>query len=198
MIQGKLNVKHIPPPEHIRLILSEVDSLSTLGDLLPLTDPLFAVFCSVKCPASIILKTYDLAQRLKDHKTPVISGFHSPVEQEMLVTLLRGEVPIIVCPARSIDKMRIPAHWKPHIENGRMGIVSPFPDHLRRATQESAATRNHLVAALASQVFIAYAEPGGKTEAFARTLIADGVDVRTFDTEQTQNLLESGAKTLDL
>src|SRR5690606_6398022 len=114
-----------------------------------------AVFCSVKCPASIILKTYDLAQRLKDHKTPVISGFHSPVEQEMLVTLLRGEVPIIVCPARSIAKMRIPAHWKPHIENGRMAIVSPFPDHLRRATQESAATRNRLVAAMASQVFIA-------------------------------------------
>lgn len=177
---------------------TRIEGLNSVGSQGLLEQPTLALFCSVKCPASIILKTYDLAQKLKDHKTPVISGFHSPVEQEMLVTLLRGESPIIVCPARSIAKMRIPAHWKPHIENGRMTIVSPFPDHLRRATQESAATRNRLVAALASQVFIAYAEPGGKTETFARTLIADGVDVRTFDTEQTHNLLESGAKTLDL
>lgn len=190
-------IKTIPLPGALR-DLPQMNQLSIIGDPHLLNAPTLALFCSVKCPASIILKTYDLAQRLKDHKTPVISGFHSPVEQEMLVTLLRGEAPIIVCPARSIDKMRIPVDWKPHIKNDRMAIVSPFPDHLRRATQESAAIRNRLVAALASQVFIAYAEPGGKTEAFARTLIADGVDVRTFDTEQTRNLLESGAKILDL
>ena len=178
--------------------LPKIEQLFIIGESSLPEQPALALFCSVKCPASIILRTYDLAQKLKDHKTPIISGFHSPVEQEMLVTLLRGEAPIIVCPARSIDKMRIPAHWKPHIDNGRMAIVSPFPANLRRATQESAAIRNGLVAALASQVFIAYAEPGGKTETFARALIADGVDVRTFDTEQTHNLLESGAKTLDL
>lgn len=190
-------IRIIPSPNTLRY-LPQTAQLFIIGEPSLLEQPTLALFCSVKCPASIILKTYDLAQRLKDHKTPVISGFHSPVEQEMLVTLLRGEAPIIVCPARSIDKMRILAHWKPHIENGRMAIVSPFSDHLRRATQESATIRNRLVAVMASQVFIAYAEPGGKTEAFARALIADGVDVRTFDTEQTHNLLESGAKILEL
>lgn len=175
-----------------------VESLFIIGERSLLEHPSLAVFCSVKCPASIILKTYDLAQRLKDHHTPVVSGFHSPVEQEMLITLLRGSVPIIVCPARSIDKMRIPAGWKSPIEKGRMAIVSPFSGRHGRATQESAAIRNRLVAGLASQVFIAYAEPGGKTEAFARALIADGGNVQTFDSEQTRNLLESGAKPLEL
>lgn len=78
-----------------------------------------------------------------------------------------------------------------------MAIVSTFPDYLHRATQKSPAIRNCLVAALASQVFITHVEPGGKTEVFALTLIADGMSEH-FTPNQTHNLFESGAKTLDL
>lgn len=193
-----MEIKSIETPSPLSQLIPKIKCLSVIGDSGLLNTSLFALFCSVKCPASIILKTYELAQKLKDHKTPIISGFHTPIEKEVLVTLLRGEVPIIVCPARSITKMRVPADWKSHIENGRMAIISPFPDNLRRATQESAAIRNRLVAALASQVFIAYAEPGGRTEAFGRALIAAGKPVTTFEAKETKNLLAVGAKPLSL
>lgn len=97
-----------------------------IGDVTLLQKPSLALFCSVKCLASIILKTYDPAQQLKTHVTPIISGFHSPVEKEVLVTLLRGIVPIIICPAHSIHKMQIPTAWKPAIEGGRLLILSPL------------------------------------------------------------------------
>lgn len=168
-----------------------------MGDPALLDSAQFALFCSVKCPASIILKTYDLAQHLKDQGIGVISGFHSPVEQEVLVTLLRGTAPVIVCPARSIADMRVPSDWKPHVERGRLLIVSPFTESQNRATRQTATIRNQLVAALAQQVFIAYAEPGGKTEAFARRLLAEGVQVATFDLEQTRNIREAGAELLN-
>ncbi|MCA0454891.1 MAG: DNA-processing protein DprA [Chloroflexi bacterium] len=185
-------------PASLKHIIPKIKYLSAIGDSGLLNVPLFALFCSVKCPASIILKTYDLAQMLKDKHIGVISGFHSPVEKEVLVTLLHGDSAIVICPARSIQNMRVPADWKKRLEQQRLLIVSPFAENQPRATQEIAALRNQLVAALAQQVFIAYAEPGGKTETFARMLIAAGNPVTTFEAKETENLLIAGAKPLSL
>jgi predicted Rossmann fold nucleotide-binding protein DprA/Smf involved in DNA uptake len=193
-----VTVKTIPLPERLKHNQPHIEQLFVIGDPALLDSAQFALFCSVKCPASIILKTYDLAQQLKDKGIGVISGFHSPVEKEALVTLLRGEAPVIVCPARSISNMRVPSDWKPHIKRGWLLIISPFAENQNRGTQHTATIRNRLVAALAQEVFIAYAEPGGKTEAFALELIARGSKVTTFDFEQTKNLREAGAASLNL
>lgn len=61
-----------------------------------------------------------------------------------------------------------------------------------------ATNRNQLVAALAQQVFVAYAEPAGKAETFARALIAADKPVTTFEAKETENLLIAGAKPLSL
>ena len=68
---------------------------------------LWALFCSSKCPGEIILKTHDSAQEFRKAGTPTIGGYHSPVEQECLRVLLRGSQPILLCPARSIENMRL-------------------------------------------------------------------------------------------
>jgi len=193
-----VEIKCVEPPASLSQLIPKIDYLSIMGNSELLNAPLFALFCSVKCPASIILKTYDLAQMLKDRHIGVISGFHSPVEKEVLVTLLHGDSSIVICPARSIQNMRLHADWKKPLEQQRLLIVSPFAENQSRATQEMAALRNQLVAALAQQVFIAYAEPGGKTETFARVLIAAGKPVTTFEAKETKNLLTAGAKPLSL
>lgn len=193
-----MEIKSVEPPASLSELIPKIDYLSIMGDSGLLNTALLALFCSVKCPASIILKTYDLAQTLKDKHMGVISGFHSPVEKEVLVTLLHGDSVIVICPARGIQNMRVPADWKKPLEQQRLLIVSPFAENQSRATQEMAAIRNQLVAALAQQVFIAYAEPGGKTETFARVLIAAGKPVTTFKAKETENLLIAGAKPLSL
>ena len=78
------------------------------GDASILNRPKVALFCSVKCPGRLILETYDLAKRFRNEGILVISGFHSPMEQECLRILLRSPHPVIWCLARGMYR-RVPA-----------------------------------------------------------------------------------------
>jgi hypothetical protein len=95
-------------------------SITALGNLDILHQRKLAIFCSVKCPGTLILQTYDLVSALRDMGITVISGFHSPIEKECLTLLLRGTQPIIICPARSLQGMRIPTTWDTPLAEGRL------------------------------------------------------------------------------
>ena len=107
---------------------------------------------------------------MRDRGVTVIGGFHSPMERECLDLLLRGGQPVVICPARTLVGMRLPPEWKAPLAGGRLLLLSPFAEQDRRITADLARARNDLVAAIADRIFIAYAEPGGKTEAFAKTV----------------------------
>jgi predicted Rossmann fold nucleotide-binding protein DprA/Smf involved in DNA uptake len=141
--------------------------LTALGNLDLLSLAMTALFCSARCPGNAILRAYDQAAQWRDAGRCVVSGFHSPVEKECLRILLRGEPPIIICPARGLPK-RIPPEWKTPLADGRLLLLSIFPPTERRITADLAARRNELVAALADQVFVAYAAPGGRLETSLR------------------------------
>jgi len=155
---------------------------------------LVAFFASVRCPGRFILQAHDLAQELLRAGVPTVGGFHSPVEREALAVLLRGQQPIVICPARTLARMRVPPELRPALEAGRLLLLSPFDAHERRATVETAQRRNRLVAALAERVCVAYADPSGKTEAFCREVLAWGRPLYTF--EANENLIQMGAQAL--
>ncbi|MCI0718630.1 MAG: DNA-processing protein DprA [Acidobacteria bacterium] len=170
------------------------ETVFTFGDPNILQQRMLALFCSVKCPGNAILKTYDLARALRDAGVPVISGFHTPMERECLDLLLRGTQPIVVCPARGIEGMRLPQAMKAGVDAGRVLLVSPFGPKQRRATAELADQRNRLVAALAIEVFVAYAAPGGKTEKLCREVVAKEKPLFTVACPENANLISLGAK----
>lgn len=171
--------------------------LTSLGNLDILNQKNAAIFCSVKCPGHLILKTHGLAQQLKEANITVVGGFHSPIERECLRILLRDAQPIIVCPARSLGGMRIRAEYKKPIEEGRLLLLSPFKETQRRNTVETALERNRLVAALSDIIFIAHASQGSKTETFCRELLGWGKFVYTFDSDANANLIKLGAIPID-
>lgn len=171
--------------------------VTSKGNLRLLEEPLTALFCSNRCPGDLILKTYDLARAMRDAGIPVIGGFQTPMEQECLRLLLRGEQPVVIYPARGIEKMRIPRDWRPALDQGRLLILSPFPATARRPTVKLAAQRNDLVADLAARVFIAHAAPGSKTEAFARKLASSDKPLFTLDGTANGNLVALGAKSVN-
>ncbi|MBI4026010.1 MAG: SMF family protein [Verrucomicrobia bacterium] len=109
----------------------------------------------------------DQTAKWRDEGRCIISGFHSPVERECLRILLRGKQPIIICPARSLENMRLPSDWKKPLADGRLLLLSCFSKHHRRVTAELAARRNELVAALADEVCFAHITPGSHTERLA-------------------------------
>jgi len=179
----------------VRINVSAVGLQSgSTGNSTLLDSPLLALFCSVKCPGSIILKTFDLMKELRDKQVGVISGFHAPMDKECLDILLRGKGPVVWCPARSIEKMRLSAAYRQAIEAGRLLLLSPFPPEQSRISAERAELRNRFVAGLAKRVFVAYASPGGKVEALCRELAAAGKPLFTFEDPHNANLLSAGAR----
>ena len=153
-------------------------TVSFIGNPTILQQPLLAVFSSVKCPAALILKAHDTARELSANRRAVIGGFQSPVEKEMLTVLLRGQSPIVICPARGLDGMRIPAGWRPGLEAGQLLLVSAIPGPVKRPTEETVHARNRLVAQLASEVLVVHAEPGGKVSALLDEIRAGGKKVQ--------------------
>ncbi|MBI4765146.1 MAG: DNA-processing protein DprA [Deltaproteobacteria bacterium] len=140
------------------------ETLTTIGPIEILSHLKTALFCSARTPGEAILRAHDMARRLRDEGTTVISGFHSSIERECLSILLRGKQPIIVCPARAIEGMRIPTECRPAFDAGRILFLSPFVEKPRRVDRESALFRNEIVAALADVAFLAHVEPSGDTE----------------------------------
>lgn len=167
-----LTSKHHDWPSQLttRLESAAPASLTAVGNLSILANRKIALFCSARCPGDAILNTFDLARRWRDEERCVISGFHSPIERECLHILLRGRQPIIICPARAIEGMRIPTECRAAFEAGRLLFLSPFVKQPKRVTKDSALRRNEVVAALAGSAYIAHVSPGGQTARIADML----------------------------
>lgn len=169
-------------PEHLRDRLGGAApaALTTLGNLDLLALPKTALFCSARCPGHVILSAYDQAARWRDAGRCIISGFHSPVEQECLRILLRGTPPIILCPARALPT-RIPAAWQAPLAAGRLLILSGFAPSEKRVTTALATRRNALVAALADEVCFAHITPGGQSAHLTHLLTTWHVPFSTLE-----------------
>lgn len=139
------------------------DRLWVIGNPELLTLSKTALFCSGRCPGDAILAAYDRAQQWREEGRCVISGFHSAIERECLNILLRGLQPVVICPARSIENMRIPGIWKRAVAEGRILILSMFPASERRMTAKLSMRRNQMVAALADEIYFIHITPGGRS-----------------------------------
>lgn len=156
-------------PQRLRERLQNTcpDHLMAWGNLDLLGQPLTALFCSTKCPGHLVLRAFDRVAQLRDAGQTIISGFHSPMEKEFLAMLLRGTSPIVICPARVLPK-RIPPELNKPLADGRLLILSCFPDGPHRPTTDTAHRRNEFVAALATEIIVFHATPGGLLEAQVR------------------------------
>ena len=162
-----------------------------------LNGDLWALFCSSRCPAQIILKAHELAQQFRASGVPTIGGYHSPVEKECLRVLLRGSQPIILCPARSIENMRLSPALKGALAEECLLVLSIFDSKHRRSTAALAGQRNAFVAALADKICIAHASEGSKTLQFAQQVSEWGKPLFTFDTPANRSLFQCGAQRIE-
>ncbi len=130
------------------------------GNLSILEQPKTAFLCSRRVPADAVMKCYDWAIQMREAGRCVISGFHSPLEQDVLHFLLKGKQPVIMALARGLKRT-----WEPDIqkaiEEDRLLIISPFDEVVKRASADTAAIRNDLMIRLADHVVVGYAAPEG-------------------------------------
>ena len=122
-----------------------------------------AFLCSRRCPAHIILKSYDWAIEQREKGNCIISGFHSQIEKDVFHYLLKGKQPIILALARGIKK-RFEPEIEEAIAENRLLIITPFNENVKRITVDTATKRNELMVESADEIFIAYASSGGNLE----------------------------------
>ena len=130
-------------------------------ELLKLSKTVF--LCSRQVPASTVLKCYDWAIAQREAGTCVISGFQSTIEKDVLHYLLKGKQPIIIALARSLKKQLEPA-FKIPMEEGRLLIVTPFDEDIKRVIGKTAMIRNKMMVELADQITVGYVSKGGQLE----------------------------------
>lgn len=169
-------------------------ALAAAGDVNILRRPRLGLICSIQCPGSVIIKTFDTIRALRDAGVTMIGGFHSPMERECLDILLRGLQPVILSPAKGLSRLRIGQDARKALKEGRLLLLSQFGDEIRRSNSARAIQRNDLVAGLADAVFVPYAAEAGKTWATVSRALNIGQKVFALDDEANTALFACGVK----
>lgn len=140
-----------------------------IGNIELLKLPKVAFLCSRKIPASVVLKCYDWAIQKRESGICVISGFHSKIEKDVLHYLLKGEQAIIIALARGLKSKMEPELLKP-LDEGRLLIITPFQNDIKRVTESTAYARNKLMVEIADQITIGHLSTGSSLEKVLRDI----------------------------
>lgn len=130
------------------------------GETALLAEPLLGFVSSRECPGHVLLETLDRVPEWVKAGRVIVSGFHSPLEQQVLRSVLRRKGRVVKVLARGMTDYRPTAEEREPLAAGRMLVITACPPEVRRTTRKTALLRNHLVLALASEVFIPYITDG--------------------------------------
>ena len=166
-------MKLLPITRHSRLQASiGVESngpTMSAGDRALLNEPLLGLVASRECPGSVLLATLDLVPVWASAGRVIVSGFHSPLEQQVLRSLLRRQGRVVKVLARGFGDLYVDC--RPTLEereplaSGRMLIISAFANSVARTTRATALARNRLVLALATDIVVPHVAAGSPLEA---------------------------------
>ena len=131
-----------------------------VGNASLLDQPLTAFFASRQCPGVAIRLAMAWAIEQACSKSPVISGFHSPLEQSVLEVMLAAGAPCVMVIARKLEQAHLPPAWLRAVQDGMAAIVS-MENSTQRLTAELAVSRNDWVAEHAARIVVAHASAGG-------------------------------------
>lgn len=121
-----------------------------------------AFLCSRKFPPEVALKSYRWADEQRESGTCVISGYHSPIEKDVLCRLLKGTQPVIIAMAKGLK--RLDPEWEDPIATGRLLVISRYAESVSHACESKCYQRNRMMMEVADRVVIAHASAGGNLE----------------------------------
>jgi predicted Rossmann fold nucleotide-binding protein DprA/Smf involved in DNA uptake len=130
------------------------------GETALLAEPLLGLIASRECPGHILLETLDRVPEWIKAGRVIISGFHSPLEQQVLRSVLRRKGCAVKLLARGMTDYRPAAEEREPLAAGRMLVITACQPEVRRITRETALDRNRLVLALASEIVMPYVADG--------------------------------------
>ena len=158
---GTLRPTQVPFPERADRALAgpKPASLRAVGNPALLDEPLLGLLASRDCPGRILLDTFELVPQWVSEDRVILSGFHSPLEQQVLRSVLRRHGRVVKVLARGMGEYHPPAQEREPLTNGTMLVLTAHPDRVLRTTRETALARNRLVLALATELIVPHVAP---------------------------------------
>ena len=129
---------------------------------------------SRKCPAEVVLKSYEWAKRQRTQDNCVICGNHSQIERDIFEILLKGDQPLVLVLPRGLKK-RWDTLWLENVEKDRLLIISPFPKEIKRVTRETAIRKNETILSLSDKIVVGYKSSKGQLDRLLTNLKFDHV-----------------------
>jgi predicted Rossmann fold nucleotide-binding protein DprA/Smf involved in DNA uptake len=123
--------------------------------------PSVGFLCSRKAVSGAVLRCYDWALAMRESGTCIMSGFHSPLEQDVLHFLLKGQQPVIAVLSSKL-KTTYSKEMQLALDEGRLLIVSPFEILPVRPTTTTAQVRNEFIFNHCQRVVVGYASKNGQ------------------------------------
>lgn len=132
-----------------------------VGESSLLAEPLLGLMASRECPGHVLLEILDRVPDWVKAGRVIVSGFHSPLEQQVLRSVLRRKAGRAVrVLARGMSDYRPSSDEREPLATGRMLVITSCVPDVRRTTRETALARNRLVLTLASEVVVPYVAEG--------------------------------------
>lgn len=127
---------------------------------------MLGLIASRECPGNVLLATLERVPEWVKAGRIIVSGFHSPLEQQVLRSLLRrnGRAVKVLARCFSESGYRLAKEEKNAFANGHLLIISAFGIDTPRVTRASSIKRNELVIALSSEVVAPFISVGSPLE----------------------------------
>ena len=130
--------------------------MTYLGNISLLSQPKHGFLCSRCTRSGAILPCLDWAVAHSQDTTPIMSTFHSEMEEAVLDMLLGGKVPLILILGRRLYKV-MPEKLKPLLDANRLLIISIAEQ--KRITRESALDCNKFICEQSSVLTFGFLSP---------------------------------------
>lgn len=152
------------------------------GEASLINKPLLSLIAIRECPGNILLATLERVPQWAKAGRVIVSGFHSPLEQQVLRSLLRrnGHAVMVLARCFSASGYRLAKEEQDAFANERLLIISAFGADTPRVSRVSAIKRNEFIIALSSEVvtpFISKGSPLEKLLTNHKALISNRLDV---------------------
>lgn len=151
---------NLPGTLRDRLGADTLKQLVGVGNSTLLDEPMLGLIASRECPGYVLLETLDRVPEWVKANRTIVSGFHSPLEQQVLRSLLRRSGCAVKVLARGMTDYRPTPEEREPLTSGRMLVISALAPEVRRTTRETALARNRLVLALATEIVVPHLAVG--------------------------------------
>jgi predicted Rossmann fold nucleotide-binding protein DprA/Smf involved in DNA uptake len=132
-----------------------------------------AFLSSRQISSDAVLKCLDWATEQRNKGVCVMSGFHSPLEKDVLHFLLKGSQPVILVLGRSLYK-QVPEELQKPLQEQRLLIVSPVAHTILRNSTESTYTRNKYIMDTANEIVFGSLNKNGSLYPLYKKALLEG------------------------